>query len=121
MDLVLDSFRPFQNKQPAVFQDTPDEIVRGYEAMDEGRPFTHPSLTPPPAQGPRHPPGTSPLTRVIPAGGAPRPSASLAVKKRRRGKSAPDQLGGGLFGLDEVEDGAVQLDMLNLFGEDEQE
>ncbi|GGT39537.1 Eco57I restriction-modification methylase domain-containing protein [Streptomyces chromofuscus] len=121
VDLVLDSFRAFKNKQPAVFQDTKDEIVRVYEAMAEGRTFTHPSLTPPPAQGPRHPPGTSPLTRVIPAGGPPKRPTALATKKKRRGKSAPDQLGGGLFGLDEVEGGDIQLDMLNLFGEDEQE
>ncbi|GGW88551.1 hypothetical protein GCM10010297_07020 [Streptomyces malachitofuscus] len=121
VDLVLDSFRAFKNKQPAVFQDTKDEIVRVYEAMAEGRPFTHPSLTPPPAQGPRHPPGISPLTRVLPAGGPPNPQTASAAKKKRRGKSAPDQLGGGLFGLDEVEGGNVQLDMLNMFGEAEQE
>ncbi|MDX3090697.1 N-6 DNA methylase [Streptomyces sp. ME02-6978a] len=117
VDLVLDSFRAFRNKQPAVFQDTKDEIIRVYEAMAEGRPFTHPSLTPPPAEGPRHPPGTSPLTRVIPAGGPPKHPTASAAKKKRRGKSAPDQLGGGLFGLDEVEGGDVQLDMLNMFGE----
>ncbi|MFJ2301913.1 Eco57I restriction-modification methylase domain-containing protein [Streptomyces sp. NPDC087787] len=121
LDLVLDSFRAFKNKQPAVFQDTKDEIVRVYEAMAEGRPFTHPSLTPPPAQSLRHPPGTSPLTRVIPTGGPPKHPTAPAAKKKRRGKSAPDQLGGGLFGLDEVEGGDIQLDMLNLFGEDEQE
>ncbi|WP_063783687.1 Eco57I restriction-modification methylase domain-containing protein [Streptomyces sp. XY152] len=120
VDLVLDSFRAFKNKQPAVFQDTKDEIIRVYEAMADGKPFTHPSLTPPPAQGPRHPPGTSPLTRVIPAGGPPKHPTAPAAKKKRRGKSAPDQLGGGLFGLDEVEGGDIQLDMLNLFGEDEQ-
>ncbi|GAA4940285.1 hypothetical protein GCM10023238_02430 [Streptomyces heliomycini] len=60
MDLVLDSFRAFKNKQPAVFQDTKDEIIRVYEAMADGKPFTHPSLTPPPAQGPRHPPVPAP-------------------------------------------------------------
>nr|WP_236260351.1 DNA methyltransferase [Streptomyces tendae] len=119
VDLVLDSFRAFKNKQPAVFQDTKDEIVRVYEAMAEGRPFTRPSLTPPPAQGPRHPPGTSLLTRVIPAGGPPKNPTAPAAKKKRRGKSVPDQLGGGLFGLDEVEGGDIQLDILNL-GEDEQ-
>ncbi|MFF7605029.1 Eco57I restriction-modification methylase domain-containing protein [Streptomyces parvulus] len=120
VDLVLDSFRAFKNKQPAVFQDTKDEIVRVYEAMAEGRPFTHPSLTPPPAQGPRHPPGTSPLTRGVPTGGPPKNPTAPAAKKKRRGKSAPDQLGGGLFGLDEVEGGDIQLDILNLFDEDEQ-
>ncbi|MGW1882062.1 Eco57I restriction-modification methylase domain-containing protein [Streptomyces sp. NPDC001970] len=120
LDLVLDSFRAFKNKQPAVFEDTRNEIVRVYEAMAEGRPFTHPSLTPPPAQGPRHPPGTSPLTRVIPAGGPPKRPTAPAAKRKRRGMSAPDQLGGGLFGLDEVEGGDIQLDMLNMFGEDEQ-
>ncbi|MGA5768679.1 Eco57I restriction-modification methylase domain-containing protein [Streptomyces pseudogriseolus] len=120
VDLVLDSFRAFKNKQPAVFRDTKDEIIRVYEAMAEGRPFTHPSLTPPPAQGPRHPPGTSPLTRVIPVGGPPKHPTAPAAKKKRRGKSAPDQLGGGLFSLDEVEGSDIQLDMLNLFGEDEQ-
>ncbi|MGW4012672.1 Eco57I restriction-modification methylase domain-containing protein [Streptomyces sp. NPDC004763] len=114
VDLVLDSFRAFKNKQPAVFQDTKDEIVRVYEAMAEGRPFTHPSLTPPPAQGPRHPPGTSPLTRVTPAGGPPKNPTAPAAKKKRRGKSVPDQLGGGLFGLDEVGGGDIQLDILNL-------
>ncbi|WP_405886441.1 SAM-dependent DNA methyltransferase [Streptomyces longwoodensis] len=121
VDLVLDSFRAFKNKQPAVFQETKDEIVRVYEAMAEERPFTHPSLTPPPAQGPRHPPGTSPLTRVIPAGGPPKHPTASAAKKKRRSKSAPDQLGGGLFGLEELEGGDVQLDMLNMFGEAEQE
>ncbi|WP_063756601.1 MULTISPECIES: Eco57I restriction-modification methylase domain-containing protein [Streptomyces] len=121
VDLVLDSFRAFKNKQPAVFQDTKDEIVRVYEAMAEERPFTHPSLTPPPAQSPRHPPGTSPLTRVIPAGGPPKHPTASAAKKKRRSNSAADQLGGGLFGLDEVEGGDIQLDMLNLFGEAEQE
>ncbi|MFE7234466.1 Eco57I restriction-modification methylase domain-containing protein [Streptomyces sp. NPDC001231] len=120
VDLVLDSFRAFKNKQPTVFQDTKDEIVRVYEAMAEGRPFTHPSLTPPPAQGSRQPPGTSPLTRVIPAGGPPKHPIAPAAKRKRRGKSVPDQLGGGLFGLDAVEGSDIQLDMLNLFGEDEQ-
>ncbi|MFF4565728.1 Eco57I restriction-modification methylase domain-containing protein [Streptomyces sp. NPDC001435] len=120
IDLVLDSFRAFKNTQPGLFEATRSEIIRIYEAMAEGRPFTHPSLTPPPARGPRHPPGTSPLTRVVPAGGTPkRPTAP--AKKRRRGKAAPDQLTGGLFGLDEVEGGDIQLDMLNLFGEGEQE
>ncbi|MFF3912866.1 Eco57I restriction-modification methylase domain-containing protein [Streptomyces sp. NPDC001852] len=121
VDLVLDSFRAFRNKQPELFEETKKEIVRVYEAMAEGRPFTHPSLTPPPAQGPRHPPGTSPLTRVTPAGVPPqRPSAQTA-KKKRRGKISPDQLSGGLFGLDEIEGGDIQLDILNLHGEDEQE
>jgi hypothetical protein len=121
VDLVLDSFRAFKNKQPALFEDTKKEIVRVYEAMAEGRTFTHASLTPPPAQGPRHPPGISPLTRVIPAGGPPMHPTAPAAKKKRRGKSAPDQLGGGLFGLDEVEGADIQLDMLNMFGEAEQE
>ncbi|WP_431991355.1 Eco57I restriction-modification methylase domain-containing protein [Streptomyces albogriseolus] len=120
VDLVLDSFRAFKNTQPVLFEETKDEIIRVYEAMAEGRSFTHPSLTPPPAQGPRHPPGTSPLTRVLPAGGPPKHPTAPAAKRKRRGKSAPDQLGGGLFGLDEVEGGDIQLDMLNLFGEDEQ-
>ncbi|WP_103545933.1 DEAD/DEAH box helicase [Streptomyces sp. SM1] len=87
-------------------------------ALDE---LAHPSLTPPPAQGLRHPPGTSPLTRVIPAGGPPKHPTAPTAKKKRRGKSASDQLGGGLFGLDEVEGGDIQLDMLNMFGEGEQE
>ncbi|MFJ6502950.1 Eco57I restriction-modification methylase domain-containing protein [Streptomyces sp. NPDC091879] len=120
VDLVLDSFRAFKNKKPELFEDTKKEIVRVYEAMAEGRPFTHESLTPPPAKGPRHPPGTSPLTRVTPAGGPPKRPAG-PVKNKRRGKSAPDQLGGGLFGLDEVEGVDVQLDLLGMFGEDEKE
>ncbi|MFJ4520621.1 Eco57I restriction-modification methylase domain-containing protein [Streptomyces sp. NPDC088810] len=121
VDLVMDSFRAFKNKQPAVFEDTKNEIVRVYEAMAEGQPFTHPDLTPPPAQGPRHPPGTSPLTRVVPVGGPPKSPAVPVAKKKRRGKSVPDQLGGGLFDLDEVQGGDIQLDLLNLFGEDEEE
>ncbi|MFE5029573.1 Eco57I restriction-modification methylase domain-containing protein [Streptomyces sp. NPDC056656] len=120
VDLVLDSFRAFKNKKPELFEDTKKEIVRVYEAMAEGRPFTHESLTPPPAQGPRHPPGASPLTRVTPAGGPPKRPANPA-KKKRRGKSAPDQLGGGLFGLDEVDGVDIQLDMLGMFDEDEKE
>ncbi|WHM39400.1 hypothetical protein [Streptomyces sp. BPTC-684] len=64
VDLVLDSFRAFKNKKPELFEDTKKEIVRVYEAMAEGRPFTHESLTLPPAKGHRHPPGTSPLTSV---------------------------------------------------------
>ncbi|WP_416982994.1 Eco57I restriction-modification methylase domain-containing protein [Streptomyces sp. T028] len=119
VDLVLDSFRAFRNKQPELFEETKKEIVRVYEAMAEGRSFTHPSLTPPPAEGPRHPPGTSPLTRVTPAGGPQKPPPTPAAQKKRRGKSVPAQLGGGLFGLDEVEGGDIQLDMLNMFGEDE--
>lgn len=120
VDLVLDSFRAFKNKQPDLFEENNKEIVRVYEAMAEGRPFTHDSLTPPPAQGPRHAPGASPLTRVAQVGSrAQRPLAP--VKKKRRGKSAPDQLGGGLFGLDEVEGVDVQLDMLGMFDEDEKQ
>ncbi|GGW73159.1 hypothetical protein [Streptomyces griseoloalbus] len=53
--------------------------------------------------------------------GPPKNPTAPAAKKKRRGKSAPDQLGGGLFGLDEVEGGDVQLDMLNMFGEAGQE
>ncbi|WP_225100857.1 Eco57I restriction-modification methylase domain-containing protein [Streptomyces sp. CoH27] len=120
VDLVLDSFRAFKNKQPELFEETKKEIVRVYEAMADGRPFTHPSLTPPPAEGPRHPPGTSPLTRVTPAGGPPQRPATPATKKKRRGKSATNQLSGGLFGLDEIEGGDIQLDILNLIGEDEE-
>ncbi|WP_063765911.1 Eco57I restriction-modification methylase domain-containing protein [Streptomyces cellulosae] len=118
VDLVLDSFRAFKNRKPELFEDTKKEIVRVYEAMAEGRPFTHESLTPPPAQGPRHPPGTSPLTRVAPVGGPPKGPAVPAQKKGRR-KSTPDQLGGGLFDLDEVEGVDVQLDLLGMFDEDE--
>ncbi|MEU5638398.1 Eco57I restriction-modification methylase domain-containing protein [Streptomyces milbemycinicus] len=118
VDLVLDSFRAFKNKQPTLFEDTKNEIIRVYEAMAEGRPFAHSSFTPPPAQGPRHPPGTSPLTRVRPADGPPRHPAAPA-RKRRSGKPAPDQINGGLFGLDEVEGMDVQLDLLNMFDEGE--
>ncbi|MEU2181595.1 hypothetical protein [Streptomyces thermolilacinus] len=50
VDLVLNSFRAFKNKQPAVFQDTKDEIIRVYEAMAAGRPFTP---TPSPRPRPR--------------------------------------------------------------------
>ncbi|MCX2922808.1 hypothetical protein [Streptomyces sp. NEAU-W12] len=106
---------------PDAARDRVDVWIRVYEAMAEGLPFPHPSLTPPPAQGPRHPPGTSPLTRVIPAGGPPKHPTAPTAKKKRRGKSAPDQWGGGLFGLDEVEGGDMQLDILSLFGEGEQE
>ncbi|MBW8737059.1 MAG: SAM-dependent DNA methyltransferase [Streptomyces turgidiscabies] len=120
VDLVLDSFRAFKNRKPVLFEDTRNEIVRVYEAMAEGRPFTHPSLTPPPGQGDRHPPGTSPLTRAASGGGPPKRPAAPAAKKKR-GKSARAQLSGGLFGLDEVEGGDIQLDMLNMFGEDETE
>ncbi|MFJ9089259.1 Eco57I restriction-modification methylase domain-containing protein [Streptomyces sp. NPDC102384] len=120
VDLVLDSFRAFKNRKPELFEDTKKEIVRVYEAMAEGRPFTHESLTPPPAMGPRHPPGTSPLTRVAPVGGPPKRPTAPAKKKGRR-KSAPDQLGGGLFGLDEVEGVDIQLDLLGMFDEDEKE
>lgn len=120
VDLVLDSFRAFRNKQPELFEETKKEIVRVYEAMAEGRSFTHPSLTPPPAEGPRHPPGTSPLTRATSVGGPPKHPLVPAARKKRRGKAAaPDQLNGGLFGLDEIEGNDVQLDLLNLFGEDE--
>ncbi|SFL22635.1 Eco57I restriction-modification methylase domain-containing protein [Streptomyces pini] len=120
VDLVMDSFRAFKNKKPALFEDTKKGIIRVYEAMAEGRPYMHPSLNPPPAQGPRHPPGTSPLTRVRPVGGPPRRPAAPA-KKRRRGKAAPAQLSGGLFGLEEVEGMDVQLDFLNTFDEDEKD
>ncbi|MFJ2020601.1 Eco57I restriction-modification methylase domain-containing protein [Streptomyces nodosus] len=120
VDLVLDSFRAFRNKQPALFEETKNEIVRVYEAMAEGRPYTHPSLTPPPAQGPRHAPGTSPLTRVRPVGGPPE-SPVTATRKRRRGKAASDQLSAGLFGLDEVEGADVQLDLLDAFRNDEKD
>jgi hypothetical protein len=121
VDLVLDSFRAFKNKQPELFEETKKEIIRVYEAMAEGRPVTHPSLTPPPAQGDRHPPGTSPLTRVTPAGGPPKRPTVPAAKRKRRGKSVPDQLSGGLFGLDEIDGGDIQLDILNLSDEDDRE
>ncbi|MFD9460953.1 Eco57I restriction-modification methylase domain-containing protein [Streptomyces sp. NPDC060027] len=120
VDLVLDSFRAFKNNQPGLFEATNREIVRVYEAMAEGRPFAHESLTPLPANGPRHPSGASPLTRVTPAGGPPKRRADPAKKKGRR-KATPDQLGGGLFGLDEVEGVDIQLDLLGMFDENEKE
>lgn len=109
VDLVLDSFRAFRNKKPELFQQTKDEIIRVYEAMAEGKPFTHPALTPPPGQGPRHAPGTSPLTRKTPPPGPKRPPQPRSTGKK---KSGGGQLGGGLFNLAEI-DAEVQLDLFD--------
>ncbi|MEE4541386.1 DNA methyltransferase [Streptomyces sp. V4-01] len=79
LPLILDSFRAFKNKTPELFHATTAEITRVYDAMAKGAYSTE--LTPPPAQGPRHPPGTSPLTRPDrpePAPPAPDESAEVA-------------------------------------------
>lgn len=118
LDLVMDSFRAFRNKKPELFERTKKEITRVYEEMASGAPYVTP-LTPPPGAGPRHAPGTSPLTRVAPAS-RPTPTVSVppqpkkAVPVRRAKKvSEVDQLGGGLFGLDEVEGVDIQLDIFS--------
>ncbi|MEU5837426.1 N-6 DNA methylase [Streptomyces diacarni] len=112
VDLVLDSFRAFRNKQPALFQETKDEIIRVYEAMADGKPFSDPDFGPPPGHGPRHPAGTSPLTRKTssqPAGRRDQPKASResAPAANETGEDAQrDQL----FGREDIE-GQVQLDL----------
>ncbi|MGW7412462.1 Eco57I restriction-modification methylase domain-containing protein [Streptomyces sp. NPDC054863] len=117
LDLVLDSFRAFRNRKPELFRRTKDEIIRVYEAMASGTPYKTP-LDPPPGRGPRHDPGTSPLTRVAPPT-PPTPPARphqplrAPVKGRGRKPSGGGQLG-GLFGLEEVEGVDIQLDF---FGE----
>ncbi|MGW6639749.1 Eco57I restriction-modification methylase domain-containing protein [Streptomyces cyaneofuscatus] len=111
LDLVLDSFRAFRNKKPELFQRTKDEIIRIYEAMATG-PYVTP-LTPPPGQGRRHEPGTSPLTRVAP----PTPPVRPAPARKKSSKPVTEgHVGGALFGLDEVEGVDVQLD---IFGREE--
>ncbi|MFJ2745607.1 Eco57I restriction-modification methylase domain-containing protein [Streptomyces sp. NPDC087440] len=117
LDLVLDSFRAFRNKTPELFQCTKDEIIRVYEAMASGTPYVTP-LSPPPGQGPRHNPGTSPLTRVArptPPTPPAQPQRALRAPAKGRGRrhSGGGQLG-GLFSLEEVEGADIQLDF---FGE----
>ncbi|MFF1647115.1 Eco57I restriction-modification methylase domain-containing protein [Streptomyces sp. NPDC058240] len=114
LDLVLDSFRAFRNKKPELFQRTKDEIIRIYEAMAAGPYVT--SLTPHPGQGPRHNPGTSPLTRVAPPTPPVRPVPVKKSKSKSRKPVTDNQLGGALFGLEEVEGVDVQLDF---FGREE--
>ncbi|WP_326788588.1 Eco57I restriction-modification methylase domain-containing protein [Streptomyces sp. NBC_00151] len=119
LDLVMDSFRAFRNRKPELFERTKKEIIRIYEEMASGIPYVTP-LGPPPAQGPRHDPGTSPLTRVAPPS-PPAPTADrpnqpkkAAVPGRKAKKvSEADQLGGGLFGLDEVPGVDIQLDIFS--------
>ncbi|WP_063839385.1 Eco57I restriction-modification methylase domain-containing protein [Streptomyces sp. NRRL S-4] len=110
LDLVLDSFRAFRNKKPELFQRTKDEIIRIYEAMATG-PYVTP-LTPPPGQGRRHEPGTSPLTRVAP----PTPPVRPAPARKSSKPVTEGHVGGALFGLDEVEGVDIQLD---IFGREE--
>lgn len=110
LDLVLDSFRAFRNKKPELFQRTKDEIIRIYEAMAVG-PYVTP-FTPLPGQGPRHNPGASPLTRVAP----PTPPVRPVPAKKRSKPVTDNQLGGALFGLEEVEGVDIQLDF---FGREE--
>ncbi|MEV8228224.1 DNA methyltransferase [Streptomyces sp. NPDC079167] len=111
LDLVLDSFRAFRNRKPELFKRTKDEIIRIYEAMTAGPYVT--SLAPPPGQGPRHDPGTSPLTRVAP----PTPPAQPPrVPTRKSSKPVTGGQLGALFGLEEVEGIDVQLD---IFGREE--
>ncbi|MEU8506284.1 hypothetical protein AB0C40_16500 [Streptomyces brevispora] len=112
LDLVLDSFRAFRNKRPELFQRTKDEIIRIYEAMATGPYIT--SLTPPPGDGPRHAPGTSPLTRVTPRTPPSQPLRKLEKKGRK--PVTDGNVGGALFGLDEVEGVDIQLD---IFGREE--
>ncbi|WP_063739505.1 Eco57I restriction-modification methylase domain-containing protein [Streptomyces anulatus] len=110
LDLVLDSFRAFRNKKPELFQRTKDEIIRIYETMATG-PYVTP-LTPPPGQGRRHEPGTSPLTRVAP----PTPPVRPAPARKSSKPVTDGHVGGALFGLDEVEGVDIQLD---IFGREE--
>ncbi|WP_405502447.1 SAM-dependent DNA methyltransferase [Streptomyces niveus] len=109
VDLVLDSFRAFRNKQPELFQRTKHAIIRIYEAMASG-PYITP-LTPPPGEGPRHAPGASPLTRTS----RPEPKLPATTTVVRPERKSP-QGGGlpqrGLFGRGEIE-GEVQLDLFD--------
>ncbi|MEV7108586.1 Eco57I restriction-modification methylase domain-containing protein [Streptomyces atroolivaceus] len=111
LDLVLDSFRAFRNREPELFQRTKQEIIRIYEEMAAGPYVT--SLSPPPGQGPRHDPGTSPLTRVAPPTPPAQPSR---VPTRKSSKPVTEGQLGALFGLEEVEGVDVQLD---IFGGEE--
>ncbi|MFF4763886.1 Eco57I restriction-modification methylase domain-containing protein [Streptomyces sp. NPDC001292] len=122
VDLVMDSFRAFRNKKPELFERTKKEILRVYEEMSSGAPYVTP-LDPLPGEGPRHAPGISPLTRVAPpsppaptVGRLTQPKKAAPVKKAKKA-SGMDQLGGGLFGLEEVEGVDVQLDIFSSGGE----
>ncbi|MBF8173357.1 SAM-dependent DNA methyltransferase [Streptomyces olivaceus] len=119
LNLVMDSFRAFRNKKPTLFERTKREIIRVYEEMASEAPYRTP-LDPPPGQGPRHKPGTSPLTRAVPpsppspaTGRADQPEKAQAPAKKPRIVSEADQLSGGLFGLDEIEGGDIQLDIFS--------
>jgi hypothetical protein len=94
--LVLDSFRAFRNRTPDLFHATNAEITRVYDAMAKGVYTTE--LTPRPARGPRHPPGTSPLTR--PRREEPEPPAAPAASGDPGPE--PDSGDGGLFGVGEI-------------------
>lgn len=115
LELVLESFRAFRNKKPDLFQRTKDAIIRIYEAMATGPYAT--SLTPLPGDGPRHAPGTSPLTRVAPPAPPTRPGQPSRKPERKGRKPVTDgNVGGALFGLEEVEGVDIQLD---IFGREE--
>ncbi|WP_164300243.1 DNA methyltransferase [Streptomyces sp. SID14478] len=89
---VLDSFRAFRNRKPELFARTKGEILTIYREMavaaEQGTRYVHPKLTPPPGEGSRHDPGTSPLTRP----GGPSPSRPDVDTRRETDD-------GGLFGL----------------------
>ncbi len=97
LPIILNSFRAFRNKNPDLFHATNAAIIRAYEAMAEG-PYAS-ELTPPPGHGPRHAPGTSPLTRprrpVVP----PQPEAAGIEETD---EVEPPRAHDGLFGISEV-------------------
>ncbi|MGW6512857.1 Eco57I restriction-modification methylase domain-containing protein, partial [Streptomyces niveus] len=110
VDLVLDSFRAFRNKQPELFQRTKHAIIRVYEAMASGPYVT--SLTPPPGKGPRHDPGVSPLTRTSRPKPKPPITNTTAVRSERKPPQGEGLPQSGLFGRGEIE-GEVQLDLFD--------
>lgn len=101
LSIVLDSFRAFRNKTPDLFHATNAEITRVYDAMAKGVYTTE--LAPPPAHSHRHPPGTSPLTRLS----RPEPEKSEVAEAREGGINEPGATAksgssDGLFSVAEI-------------------
>ncbi|MFC9914265.1 Eco57I restriction-modification methylase domain-containing protein [Streptomyces sp. NPDC127197] len=103
IELVLDSFRAFQNKSPELFERTKYRILTIYREMEKaaesGGSYTNPVMTLPPGRGPRHAPGRSPLTR--PERTTPEPPQPLEPTGTRPPSGEPDA-DGGLFSVTEL-------------------
>jgi hypothetical protein len=100
--LVLDSFRAFRNRKQELFHRTKDEILAIYREMakaaEQGTRYVHAELSPAPAGGRRHGPGTSPLTRSAPPAPEPPDSGGQSVSDPGR----PDAEDGVLFGMADI-------------------